>query len=58
MAGELTSENGLACDADGWVEFVVANPLLSAPSAVAALLGIGGATGLFFNSRPARTWKV
>lgn len=58
MAGELTSENDLSCDADGWIELVVANPLLTAPSAVAALLGIGGATGLFFNSRPARTWKV
>lgn len=58
VKGELTSENGLTCVAEGWVEFQHANPLLTAPSAVAAAIGGFGLAGLLFNSRPARTWKV
>lgn len=58
VTGELTSENGLSCVADGWVEFQSANPLLTAPSAAAALIGGLGVAGLLFNARPARTWKV
>ncbi len=58
VKGELTSQNGLFCVADGWVQFTGGNPLLSAPSAVAALLGISGIVGLLFNSRPAITWKA
>ncbi len=58
VTGELTSENGLSCLADGWVKFEGGNPLLSAPSAVAAVLGGAGIVGLLFNSRPAITWKA
>ena len=58
VKGELTSENGLFCVADGWVKFEGGNPLLSAPSAVAAVLGGAGIVGLLFNSRPAITWKA
>lgn len=57
ISGELTSQNGLFCEAEGWVKFSGANPLVSAPSAVAAAFGITGVVGLLFNSRPAITWK-
>ena len=58
IKGELTSENGLFCTADGWVIFKGANPLLTAASGVAALFGGAGIIGLLFNSRPAITWKA
>jgi hypothetical protein len=58
ITGDLVSQNGLFCIADGWVLFTGGNPLLSAPSAVAALLGIGGIVGLLFNARPAITWSA
>lgn len=57
MKGQLDSENGRSCTADGWIQFEGGNPLISAPSAVAAALGATGVVGLLFNSRPAMTWK-
>jgi len=58
VKGELTSENGLACTAEGWVEFAGGNPLLSVGSGVAAAVGGIGLIGLLFNARPATTWKA
>lgn len=58
VKGELTSQNGLFCIADGWIKFEGGNPLLSAPSAVAAVFGGAGIVGLLFNSRPAITCKA
>lgn len=57
MKGELTSENGVRCTAEGWVQFEGGNPFLSVPSAIAAAFGGAGIIGLLFNSRPAVTWK-
>ncbi len=57
MSGELTSQNGLSCTAEGWIQFEGGNPLLTAPSAVAAAFGGIGLLGLLFNARPATTWK-
>ena len=55
--GELTSANGPSCRMEGWVEFKGGNPLLSVPSAIAAVFGGAGILGLLFNSRPAITWR-
>lgn len=57
IKGELESQNGLFCVAEGWVIFTGGNPLLTAPSAVAAVFGVTGIVGLLFNSRPAITWR-
>lgn len=58
VKGELTSQNGLFCTADGWIQFKTGNPLLTAQSAIAAVFGGAGIVGLLFNSRPAITWKA
>jgi hypothetical protein len=54
----LDSENGLFCEAEGWVEFVGPFPLFTALGAAATVFFAGGILGLLFNSRPAYTWRA
>lgn len=57
IEGQLFSQNGLYCLAEGWVEFGGPFPLLTAPGAIASVFLGGGLLGLIFNSRPAYTWR-
>jgi hypothetical protein len=54
--GELTSENLGMCEGRGHVEFI-GNGLADPVGIAAMVLFAGGALGLLFNARPARTWK-
>ncbi len=58
ITANLTSQNNLSCTAEGWIIFKGSNPLVSLPSAAAALFGVTGLVGLLFNARPAITWKA
>ena len=45
------------CVGEGWVQFVGANPLATAPGIVSMLLAAAGFTGVLFNARPALSWR-
>lgn len=54
IEGQLTSDNGITCDGQGYFETSGGLPLADG---VGVVLLVGAGLGAFFNARPARTWK-